>query len=686
MRYRTSLLFLVAVIGFGIALPLYGQEKDALYPMQKKTKWGFINAQGEWEITPQYPQVLPFREGLAAARVAGKNKWGFLNKQGEWAISPTYGRKYSAYQRYGGKRFYDPPFDPFNGKYAPALVDSVLAYINKEGKTVKRFPTYSVLRPFYDGLAVFSKDDEKGYINKNWDVVIKPEYEEAGDFHGGLAYFKKSFGAPYGFINKKGTPVIEPQFEEAGPFTNGLAPAKAGAFKPYGYINRNGEWAIEPKFEKAHPFSEGLAFVTTKDGNKKQYINNKGVPQIVSPIEGLKLCHGHPFNNGLAMISIVKTGEECGFTTQFGSFRKAANSVYAYINKSGEIIHRQSFKNGRYLKRVNDSLELAEQKEEKREEQAEARRERKQLAKCADFKAFGDSTAGSYLEIGYKGVNRRFYYDNDVFQKEGPEAFKYHIPAFQHEPGNTFLELQPIRLEPSFLNESKMEANRLGYRFSLGMSMSRTNKCINFPTDATEDGSITNVKKKGQSSLWKRGQIKYTDPDNSKNYVLIHVRPDNYKTPEDEPKQGPTSVGGFILNDDDEKISLTEDDEVNFKHYPRQKKLEVSIRASQQLEGKGAGVRTYNSVVEIPNFEASPGKYFSEPVHRFDDHYVEYYRVLAYSKTDVHVKHYRQPLSEDETVNNDNLPFSQKYLVGEYKGGKVLTAVDPKPVVYQLSN
>jgi len=677
MRYRTALFFLIALITCWVVSPLYGQDTDALYPMQKKTKWGFINAQGEWEIEPQHPQVLSFSEGLAAARTAGENQWGFLNKQGKWAIAPEFGQKRSAYRTYGGERFYSAPLDPFSGEYAPAMVDGELAYINKKGETVKRFPEYSVLRSFHEGLAVFAKDEDKGYINKKWSPVIEPEYEEAGDFHEGLAYVSEGFGNPYGYVNKEGDLVIEAQYEEAGRFSEGRAPVRAGSFDPYGYINTDGEWAIEPQFKEATPFSEGLAFVVTEEEEKKYYMDKNGEPKITSPIEGYKLCHGHPFRKGLALVSLVRDGEDCGRVSRVGSFPKALNSVYAYVNKSGEIVYRQSFENGRYLKQVNDSIQAAERREEKRREKAEARRERKQLEKCADFKAFGDTTASSYLEIGYKGVNRRFYYSNDVFEKTDGETFKYHIPAFQQEGGNAFLALRTITLEPSFINEDQLEAQDLGYRFSYGGE----NECIHFPSDATENGSVTNVTKNGQSSLWKRGKIKYTDPENSKNYFLINAVPDQYRTPNKTAK-GESSVGGFIMVDD-ERLTLSEEDNVEFKYYPRQKKLEISIRARQKQDD---GVRIYSEGVSIEKFEGSTGTYFDDPVHRFDDHYVEYYRVRAYSDKEVHVKHYRKALSEDGDVNNEDLSFSTKYLVGEYKGRSVVTAVDSEPVVFQLSN
>lgn len=687
---RSSILLLAVLLGCCWSVsPLHGQDTDALYPMQKKTKWGFVNAQGEWEIEPQYPQVLSFRKGLAAARTAGENKWGFLNRDGNWEIPPNYGKKRSAYQRYGGEKFYDPPFDPFHGEYAPALVDSALAFINEAGEAVKRFPEYSVLRPFYDGRAVFARDEEKGYINKNWEVVIEPEYEEAGDFHDGRAYFQEDFGDDYGFIDKDGNVAIDQTFEEVGHFGNKLAPAKTGAFEPYGYIDTSGEWVIDPKYEEATSFSEGLAFVKTEE--RTYYIDQNGSPKITSPTNGFKICYGHPFDKGLAMVSLVKAGEDCAHEVEIGSFKKAANSAYGYINKSGEIVYRQSLENGRYLKRMRDSIQAAERRAEQRRAKAEAQQERKQLAACADFKSFGDTTATSYLETGYKGVERRFYYANDVFEKKESDTFKYHIPPLQRESGHTFLTLQPITLEPSFMNPDELEAQSLGYRFSLssGALQKNDNECINFPTEATGNGSVMNVKTKEQSSLWKRGQIKYTDSDNGETYILINAQPDKYKNPSDESGQM-SSIGGFITEDEDDRLSIDDDDKLTFKYSPDGERLEISARVNEQAEG--GGMTSYGAGSTIQNFDGSPGKYVNDVVDRFDDHYVRYYRVLSYSDGDVHVKEYMKDFTKkgmappDGDLTTEALSFSDEHLVGEYKGARVIRAVEPDPVVYELSD
>ncbi len=679
---------LVAIVSCSWSIfPVYGQENETLYPMQKKTKWGFINAQGEWEIEPQYPQVLPFSEGLAAARTSGKNKWGFLNTSGEWAISPTYGKP-GAYQTYGGKEFYDAPVTPFHGTYAAAVTDSAAILINKKGETVKNFPEYGLLRPFYDGLAAFGKKNEhgfmkeKGFINEKWEVVVEPNYEEIGNFHEGLAYAEKRSGNSYGYIDKKGEWAIEPQFDEVGPFNDGLAPVKTGAFEPYGYIKENGEWKIEPNFETATPFSEGLAFVTTEEEKAKKYIDRNGKSKIASPIDGFKICNGHPFENGLALVNLVKKKEECGRTMQLlGKQKTVPNAALGYIDKSGDIVYRQSLENGRYLKHVSDSIQAAERRAEKRMEKARARREKNELAECADYKAFGDTTAGSYVEIGYRGVTRRYYYNNDVFEKRGPEKYRYYIPPFQRENGNTFLQIRPITLEPSFMNEDELEPEDLSYGFSLGRGFSRSNPCIEFPSDATEDGTVSNVTKKPQSSLWKQGQIKYTDSGNSKNYILINAHPDQQRTP-------PESLGGFTLHDE-KKVSLSNEDKLTFKYNSKKNTLQIQGRYS--TEGDDGGTLTTGFRTSIQNFDGTTGKYVNEPIKKRNGQYlaVEYYHVLTYSDETVHIKHYKRDFTKkgvevpDGKLNKETLPFTEEQLIGEYKGAGVIQL---KPVAYTLTN
>ncbi|EAI7263009.1 WG repeat-containing protein, partial [Campylobacter lari] len=88
-----------------------------------------------------------------------------------------------------------------------------------------------------------------GFIDKNGDFIIKPQYDEVRDFHNGLSVVK--FNDKYGFINKNGDFIIKPQFDYIGNFKKGLAIVGYGInlfdcnAEKYGFIKENGKILID---------------------------------------------------------------------------------------------------------------------------------------------------------------------------------------------------------------------------------------------------------------------------------------------------------------------------------------------------------------------------------------------------------------------------------------------------------
>lgn len=62
---------------------------DGLALVQRRSRWGFMDATGAFVIEPQFAEAKAFTEGLAAVRSAGK--WGYVNAQGAFAIPPRFG-------------------------------------------------------------------------------------------------------------------------------------------------------------------------------------------------------------------------------------------------------------------------------------------------------------------------------------------------------------------------------------------------------------------------------------------------------------------------------------------------------------------------------------------------------------------------------------------------------------------
>ncbi|MHB1000842.1 MAG: WG repeat-containing protein [Armatimonadota bacterium] len=208
--------------------------------------YGFLNTSFDVGIEFQYDLALPFSDELAAVKVGGK--WGYIDKNNKMVIPAVF-----------------DVATRFSGGVAAVLQNGKCKYINKQGKVILAVPqvqgVYDLVTVsgeeffadefscgcarvctdrdgwrygfingkgnlifdgirygdrFSEGLASFCTDDTQGkygYIDTNGKVVIKPRFEEAEQFHNGLA--KVKVGGKYGFINKTGAIVIKPQFDGA---------------------------------------------------------------------------------------------------------------------------------------------------------------------------------------------------------------------------------------------------------------------------------------------------------------------------------------------------------------------------------------------------------------------------------------------------------------------------------------
>jgi hypothetical protein len=91
-----------------------------------------------------------------------------------------------------------------------------------------------------------------------FDVDLTPFIE------GGPYISRAPSGKKRGYKNKYGDIIIEPQFDEAGNFSEGLARVMIG--DRWGYIDRSGNFVIEPKWTRAFNFTKGRAEVSDDNG------------------------------------------------------------------------------------------------------------------------------------------------------------------------------------------------------------------------------------------------------------------------------------------------------------------------------------------------------------------------------------------------------------------------------------
>jgi hypothetical protein len=256
-------------------LAAYATFPDALYPVKKKDKWGFINRKGETILPLQWDDADDFFEGYARAgkRSGSELAYGFIDRHGNWIVEPQYSRAGN-----------------FSDCYAMVCKDDQYGYINKEGKEV--IPCqFGGAGPFHHGFAAIEQGGWTGFINKTGSMVIKPAYTISVShprFNEGRA---PVFGADEqtGFLDTTGQWAISAQFHSAGNFVNGLAWAmwkQDDSSAPYGftikggYIDTEGVYVIPPEYDFGWDFSEGYAtvWVISEDRKSKiwKVIDDKG--------------------------------------------------------------------------------------------------------------------------------------------------------------------------------------------------------------------------------------------------------------------------------------------------------------------------------------------------------------------------------------------------------------------------
>ena len=194
-------------------------------------------------------------EGLALINKDGK--WGLMDKAGKIVTDCVY----------GGVLGYSEGYYQVRKDGKDGFVDDYF----KEVIPCK----YYMASTFKEGVAKVCVDRDEwnagkwSLIDTNGNIII-PDAKDIDDFYEGVAVYKKN--DRFGYVDKYGNEVIPSIFESAGHFSEGLASVKKNGM--FGYIDKNGIETIPFIYEDAKDFSEGLALV--KKNDRWGYVDKKG--------------------------------------------------------------------------------------------------------------------------------------------------------------------------------------------------------------------------------------------------------------------------------------------------------------------------------------------------------------------------------------------------------------------------
>ncbi len=287
-------------------------KSDFLFPIEKDGLTGFINADGNIILPPQFRGDMygvRFSEGLAAVII--NSKWAYIDESGKIVFTTNGDYAYS--------------FSEGLAKIAVAgrreswlLYDMKYGYIDKKGKIVIK-PQFEETYGFSEGIGRIVADKKWGFIDKTGAIIIKTQFERAYPFIDGFSCVTLESGKR-AYINKLGVIISNPNYEYSDTsFSEGLIPAKDSSSK-WGYVDKNWKMVIEAKYEQvAFQFSDGLAAV--KLNGKWGFIDKSG-KMILEP----------QFEEGLA------------FSEGLASFR--VNNKVGYMDKSGKVVIHPQFLTG----------------------------------------------------------------------------------------------------------------------------------------------------------------------------------------------------------------------------------------------------------------------------------------------------------------------------------------------------
>src|ERR1051325_3002771 len=322
----------IAGAGCGHSTPETNEARP-LFPAPANGVWGFIDNRGKTTIKPHFESVLPFSEGLAGAKREGR--WGFINKSGAevipfqyrlvqsfhggvaivdtglpehpigvidtsgaWVAQPVFrsllsadgpgGLLFGQKEAGGGLSFYDRSGNLVLGPYSlafPFAEGRARVKANSGEWIIDSFGNFMAKQPVAlegirssDGLIAVRRDGKLGYMDVDGNIVVQPQYDQGGEFSGGIAAVDSNGKGM--FIDKSGTTTA--QFPSdvifAEPLSDGLSLATSNAqpLRKFGYVDRNGKWAVKPEWEDANPFQDGLAYVGIWKNGMVAYIDHGG--------------------------------------------------------------------------------------------------------------------------------------------------------------------------------------------------------------------------------------------------------------------------------------------------------------------------------------------------------------------------------------------------------------------------
>lgn len=227
----------------------YGRPEENLLcaRMEGSERYGYIDLRGEPMIPFQFSDACNFSEGLAAAAVNDPpTQYGYIDRHGNWMIAPQFtlaGEFHQGLAPAAASATEKPAqWYSFSWRSSTTVPEQRIGYIDRNGNWAIA-PQFLDARPFCEGMAAVRLESGWGYIDINGGIGIPGLYHEAGAFRQGVARVARRYDGPlrWGLIDACGREIIPLRFDRLSYPKRGLMTARDeyglwGCFTLFGNI------------------------------------------------------------------------------------------------------------------------------------------------------------------------------------------------------------------------------------------------------------------------------------------------------------------------------------------------------------------------------------------------------------------------------------------------------------------
>ncbi len=313
-------------------------QKTVLENNNSSYRIGFVDEHGKQVITPKYEKAHQFSAGVTWVKEPGADGYYLINKKGERLTQGTW--KKVGYFIEGFSSVYDDqdrmgfvnrkgelviPCNYLGGAFSEGLVcimpsNSAVEKYGFMDTTGKLVIPYQYAQPgtshFANGECRVMINGVTCLINHQGDVVFKPTLtKNTQGFYGGLSasYTNYNTRGDWGYYNRKNEWVIKPQYDNGGNFKGGLAVVEKGGKE--GIIDSTGKIILPIQYASiyANTVDDGYFGVEMVSNGDKEYINAQGKPFTSVPVKYLFSAHGH------RLLPYCDKNDQYGYLNQDGS-------------------------------------------------------------------------------------------------------------------------------------------------------------------------------------------------------------------------------------------------------------------------------------------------------------------------------------------------------------------------------